>query len=363
MVASVQRSARGVVSMAVLTGVAVLAGCGKASTGSNAPSGSVTVALATTGSDGATYQFPAGTSLEVFSSNGFFGSFPIDGAETVLSEMVPVGPYQAQLAFPSNGPVQLVRTLNGMSQTVAATWSDPQPFTFTIFQNMTTPVVLHFSVVGLGDVTFQIGRLLVSIDVNATTTTMPTGAQQSGVVTVSTQTIVPGFGLETPLGLTVGEVDSESISVSLTAAFQPSSPGVACATGTLSAISAPMSSAAFTALVEELEGTPAASVSVCVFDEGTTDIVTLEPARFGAAPADQQAFLPGSNYDFIAFVQFTVGDVYDGTTLKLSQLGVPIALGSGNGAIWEHLIFDFDTNQSLEFSFGNIGSGTFQLTP
>lgn len=359
MFASVQRRAR----VVVVVGIGVLAGCGKTSTGSSVPSGSVTVALATTGSDGATYQFPAGSFLQIFSSNGFNGSFPIDGAETVLSEMVPAGPYQAALVFPGSGAVQLVRTLNGTSQTVPATWTDPQPLTFTIFQNMTTPIVLHFSVVGLGDLTFQIGRLLVSIDVNATTTTMPTGAQQSGTLTVSSQTIAPGFGLETPLGLTVGEVDSESISVALSGSFLPVSPGVACATGTLSAISAPMSSAAFIALIEELQGTPATPVSVCVFDEGTTDIVTLEPVRFGAAPADQRTFLPGNNYDFIGFIQFTVGDVYDGTTLKLSQLGVPIALSSGNSAFWEHLIFDFDTNQTLELSTGDIGSGTFQLTP
>jgi hypothetical protein len=326
------------------------------------PTGGVTVALATTGSDGANYQFPAGTFLELSNtSTGFFGNFQIDGTETVLTEMVPIGSYQASLFFSNNGPVQLVQTLNAMSQTVPATWTDPEPVTFSVVQNMTTPIVLHFSVVGVGDVTFQLGRVQVSIDVNATTST-PNNGQESGTVTVASQSITPGFGLETPLGLTLGEVDGESITMALTAPFAPTSPQVACANGTLTAASAPMSSSAFTFLVEELSGTPNSAL-VCVVDNGATDFVDLEVFRVGTAPADQQSFLPGSNYDFFGLVQFSVGDIYDGTTLKLSQLGSPIALSSTNGALWEHQIFDFDSSQTLEFSFGNISAGTFQLTP
>ena len=115
--------------------------------------------------------------------------------------------------------------------------------------------------------------------------------------------------------------------------------------------------------MEELQGTPASGAFVCVFDNGATDVVELEVFRFGSAPADQQAFLPGNNYQFFGLVEFSVGDIYDGTTLKLSQLGAPIALGSANGAFWDHQIFDFDTGQGLESSFGGINGGTFQLTP
>jgi hypothetical protein len=347
--------------MAFLTGVAVLAACGENSTGANVTSGSVTVALATTGSDGATYQFSAGTVLEAFNSTtGFNAFFPIDGAETVLTETLPAGSYQAFLDAP--GTLQLVRTLNGTSQTLAATWTDSQPFTFGIMQDMTTPIVLHFSVVGLGDITFQVGRLQVSIDVNSTTTTMPTGSQESATLAISRQTIAPGLGLEAPLGLTVGETDGEGISVSLTGPFKQESPGFVCASGTLNGFSTTASSASFSALLEEV-GTPASGASVCVFDGGTTDVVEFQVANLGAAPADQQAFLPGSNYEFIVQVEFNVGDVYDGTTLKLSQLGGPITLDAGNLAFWAHTIVDGASNQVLENSFGNISAGTFQLTP
>jgi hypothetical protein len=363
MFANAQRSARGVFGGAVVAGFVVLAGCGKESTGSNLPNGAVTVALATTGSDGATYQFPPGSFLETFNTTGFTAFFPIDGSEAVLTETVPAGGYTTLLFFSNNGPVQLVRTLNGMSQTVSATWTDPQPFNFNILQNMTTPIVLHFSVVNLGDVTFQVGRVQVSIDVNPTTSTMANNAQESGTVTETFQQIAPGFGLEAPLGLTAGEIDAESLSMALTGPFALQSPGFACATATLTASSAPASSAAFVALMEEFTGTPPTGAVVCVFDSGATDTVEVEVFRNGPAPADQQTFLPGGNYQFLGIVEFLAGDIFDGTTLKLSQLASPIALSSTNSAFWEHQIFDFDTSQNLEISAGNISGGTFQLTP
>ena len=341
MFASVQRSARGVVGMAVLTGVAVLGGCGNASTGSNGRSGSVTVALATTGSDGATYQFTSGTFLETFNSTtGFNAFFPIDGAETVLTETVPVGAIQRVPEHPGGAPLQLVRTLNGMSQTVAATWTDSQPFTFNIMQNLTSPIVLHFAVVGLGDITFQVGRLQVAIDVSSTTTTMPTTSQESATLAISSQTLAPGLGLETPLGLTVGEVDRRVDHPALTGPSAEQSGVRLRQRHAERDSSAPSSSAAFSALVEELTGTPASGASICVFDDGATDIVELEVARFGVAPADQQAFLPGSNYEFFGLVEFDAGDIYDGTTLKLSQLEGPITLNAANFAFWDHSIFD-----------------------
>src|SRR5262249_26254980 len=156
-----------------LAGVAVLAGCGRVSSGGNTPTGSVQVALATMGSDGASYQFPPGTTIELFNGNtNFFGNFPIDGTETALTEIIPIGNYTATLSFPNTGPVQLVRTSGVTSTTVPATWTDGQPFTFGIAPNVTTPIVLHFSVTGFADITFQVGRVEVSIDVNSTTTQM-----------------------------------------------------------------------------------------------------------------------------------------------------------------------------------------------
>src|SRR5690349_5745015 len=99
---------------------AAIAGCGGSSGGGTEGTGIVTAALATTASDGATYTFPAGTVLDIVrTSPPFDAEYALDGPETVLTETVPTGTFTATIVFP-NGTPQLVRTLNGMSQTVAA---------------------------------------------------------------------------------------------------------------------------------------------------------------------------------------------------------------------------------------------------
>ncbi len=360
----VQDSVRGLFRLAVVAGVAALIGCGEpGSTGSSLPSGAMAVALVTAGADGASYTFPFGTRLELLNtSTGFMEALQLDGNESMLTETVPVGNYTASLFLLNNAPVQLVRSLNGTSHTVPATWTDAQPFTFMIAHNMTTPIVLHFSVVNLGDVTFQSGALQVSVDVSSTTSTMPTSAQETGVIAIQSQTIASGVGLETPLGLTLGESDTQSLTWSMTGPFIQLSPQESCATGALITDSASMSSTGFSALVKEIAG-PGNVVSVCV--ENATragDSVFVSATRKGAAPTDQQSFLPGTNYEFDLDVIFNPGEIYDGVTLDLSVLGGPITLNPNN-SLWEHRIFDVDTNETLELSVGDFTSGTFQLTP
>jgi hypothetical protein len=325
----------------------------------------VQVALATTGSDGASYQFPPGTQLDLFNNNtGFFGNFAIDGTETALTETVPIGSYTATLSFPSNGPVQLVRTSGGTSTTVAATWTDGQPYTFGVGLNVTTPIILHFSVVGLGDITFQVGKVQVSIDVNSTTTQMPGSGSQSGTIANSFQSFAAGLGLETPLGLTNGESDSEAVAFTVTSPFSLEATGFACASITPTSItsSSPSNTNAFNALMQEFVG-PGGFASLCVQDQGTNDAVLLEIFRNGAAPSNQVSFLSGGNYQFGMFIQFNAGDVFSGSTLKLSQIAGPLTLNTATSAFWSHDIYDFNAAQFVEQSDGFYSAGTFQLSP
>ena len=124
----------------------------------------------------------------------------------------------------------------------------------------------------------------------------------------------------------------------------------------------PGNSNAFNALMEELPGA-GVSGSLCVQDEGADDFIIVEVIRNGPAPDDQVSFLPAGNYQFGMFITLTNGDVFDGKTLKLSQIGGPIALAGGSPASWSHDIFDFTAGQFVESSGGFFTSGTFQLTP
>jgi len=102
---------------------------------------------------------------------------------------------------------------------------------------------------------------------------------------------------------------------------------------------------------------------LCVLDRGANDSVTLVVVRDGAAPADQQTILPTGNYAFRWRIQFRAGDIFDGTTLKLSQLAGPIAFGPTTQTTWRHDIVDIGAAVFLEVAQGNLSNGTFQLTP
>jgi hypothetical protein len=65
--------------------------------------GTLTAALLTAGSDGATYQFPAGTMMRL-ATGSFDSSYPLDGGENVLTIQVPAGLVSVQLTFPSGTP-------------------------------------------------------------------------------------------------------------------------------------------------------------------------------------------------------------------------------------------------------------------
>src|SRR5262245_26431961 len=82
--------------------------------------GTLTAALLTAGSDGATYQFPADTKL-VLQQGNYREEVPVDGGESVLNILVPVGTLQVTMQF-ANGTPQLRRTAAGVTTTVNATW-------------------------------------------------------------------------------------------------------------------------------------------------------------------------------------------------------------------------------------------------
>ena len=347
----------------VVVGCGGLLGCGQLPSVDDGPTGNVTMALQTTASDGATYRFPAGSLLGLFgpSSNGLFTSFPLDGTETAVTAALPIGSYTVKVINPGGASSSLIRTLNDVSQTLPATWNDPQPVMVNIVENMTTPLTLHFSVTGLGDVTFETGRLQASIEVSPTTTTMANHGQVSLTFTEREQSIAAGFGLETPLGLLAGENDGGSLTLDLISPFAVTRPEVACARISATWVTSPSASAAFGALMEE-EGVTGTGGHICVGDDGANDWIQIVWFRNGAAPADQQAFLRGTNYAFGANLTVTLGDVFDGTTFQQSKLATPITVGGQNPATLIQELDDLDTNQTLE-SCGGTLTGTFQLTP
>ncbi len=347
----------------VVVGAAGLLGCGQLPDADAGPTGRATLALQTTASDGASYRFAAGSLLGLYgpTGDGLFTALALDGTETTVTVTLPIGSYTVKLINPGGRAPLLVRTLNDVSQTLPATWNDPQPVMVSIVENMTTPLTLHFSATGLGDVTFQTGRLQTSIDVSPKTTTMANHGLASLTFTGGEQSIAAGLGLETALGLVAGERDSGTLTFDLISPFAVTRPEVACAKITATWTSSPSASAAFGALMAE-EGDTGTAGHICVGDDGANDWIQVVWFRNGAAPVDQRAFLRGTNYSFGVNITVALDNIFDGTTFQQSQLATPITLGAAHAATLLQEIDDLDTQQTLESCSGAL-TGTFQLTP
>jgi hypothetical protein len=95
-----------------------------------------------------------------------------------------------------------------------------------------------------------------------------------------------------------------------------------------------------------------------VADYGASDYVTFYPGRSGAPPAGHSAFLPDPSYTFYGGISGSVGDVYDGTTLKQTLLE-NASLTSG---FFYHYVYDASQTQQLTTAQGGF-IGTVTFTP
>ncbi len=333
----------------------VLAGCSDASTESKEErTGSVSAAISTTGADGATYSFPEGAYL--FVQQGAFGEyFSLSGEGTTLTLDLPVGSYTLDLYYES-GAVQLERSLAGSTTVIAADWTDPAPLAFSIAEGATTPVVLHFDVEALGDVTFDTGNLEVSLDVDTDVGAEATELDESGRFTFTdSQFADPTADYALKLALDLDVDYPHRLEIDATSDWEFISSSTLCKSGELVAATTSFDGALESRL-EQLVGSGSSFTQVCVYDYGDTDLVTFYTSRSGEAPAEQQGFLPGTSYQFVLYVGAYVSDVFDGTTLKQGSLsGVAVPSGFFSNYIYENglLLANATGNYAGTLEFGH----------
>jgi hypothetical protein len=333
----------------------VLAGCSDASTESPAErTGSIAAAISTTGADGATYSFPEGAYLYV--QQGAFGEyFSLSGEGTTLTLDLPVGTYTLGLYYDS-GSVQLERTLAGTTSLIEADWTDPSPLGFSIAEGATTPVVLHFDVEALGDVTFDTGNLEVSLDVDTDVGAEAGELDESGTFTFTdSQFADPSAEYASALSVDLGVEYAQSLNIDATSDWAFISSSTICKSGDLLAATS-SSDGGLARRLAQLTGSGSSFTQVCVYDYGETDLVTFYASRAGEAPAEQQGFFPGTGYQFVLYVGAYVGDVFDGTTLKQGSLsGVAVPSGFFSNYIYENgvLLANATGNYTGTLEFGH----------
>lgn len=315
--------------------------------------GTLSAALTTTGSDGASYSFPVGTYLQL-STSTFTESVPLDGPDALLQRQLPAGSYTATLYY-STSSVVLERTESGVTTTVEAQWTNPQPVTFDILDEQTTALILHFTVQGLTDLTFDTGTLQVGADV------VEEEVEQAGAADISGTTNFYQEEYADPAAAYAGALDVElgvdySAELAFTATGDWTQYGstAVCKPGTFDAVSASGSSG-LGLRAEQLVG---AAGYLCIYDYGAADGVSLSLSRYGAAPSGQASVLPDPNYGFYGSLGAAIGDVYDGETLQQTALEDAVPVTNG---YFGHYIYD--SSSTLLTQVAGVFNGTIQLAP
>ncbi len=318
--------------------------------------GTLNAALLTIAADGATYQFPAGTSL-VLSQGSFNKTVAIDGDETALSIQLPAGAILIGLQFP-NGTPQLRRTLNGVTTLVDAAWVDTQPVSVPIVGSQSTDVTLHFTVTGLVDVTFDMGTLNVALEVQRLSTAQPAQLFENGAYIFSSQTFgsSANAAAQAYFAQTNGDSHTHAFDFNFTGPWQQTSTETICAPIVLDAFSTQDGESGFSRATNlALGGTGTA----CITDVGPSDQLLANVAVQGPPPAALQAILPSASYRFFVSVAGDVGPVYDGHTFQQSKLEIGRAI---NGGVIGHQIFDLTANDQTLLEDGSL-NGSVRFVP
>jgi hypothetical protein len=354
---------------AVAGGVAACsAGRGGAARTTDESTGQVLAALSAVGPDGATYTLPSSAFLNVsWTGDGGSGASTLQFNNTpgTQSFSVAVGNYTATLF----GATSLVRTGDAGTTTVSATLNDAQPYAFTVKGGQTTSLTFHFTVQGIGNLTFSTGTLGTNLQVDSGTTT-PTRAIASGSASVISVTNGPP-GLSSALSFMGTQPVSYSIAVTLTSPFQASVDS-ACANITTQVTTG----MAMTPLQQNInafmqEPSNGMTGSLCLFDANAASFpgqVVLFFYRFGppttpqmiAALGGVDGGVPNQTWQFQIQAQ-PPAPLYDGSTASLAQLSQPLTIPVVNFLVFYEPNNTFLSAQSP--GTGTPGNLTLQLLP
>ena len=344
-------------ALALAVGSPALVACSDAAPGDEVESaGTLSAALLTVGTDGATYRLQTGTVI-ILQKGNFRDEFPLDGTETTLNLRLPTGSFNVQLQFPTGSP-QLIRTEGASTQVVEATWLDQPPINVAIAPEATSSLVLHFRVSGLGDVQFDMGNLAVALDVQRADSPLPSQLFESGTYihssTVFGVSATPGA--QAYFNMTPGESHAHFFDFNITGSWAQFNSEMICAPTMFDAFTTEDGESGFSRSVNSVIKQAGFA---CIVDNGVSDQFFVNTELLGPGLPPVPAFLPNGSYRFFLSVSGFVGDVYDGQTFQQSNLET---FTSFNGGQVLYQAFDFSQNESTVLSQGGL-AGNVRLVP
>lgn len=345
-------------SSRILWGSALLIASGACGSDSSvtANMGSVQLALASTGPDGARYEF-VDAIAEVGLENGTT-RIPLAGSESTVQVTLPTSDSASLRILDDEGPASannsltLTRTAPDGSQTSVEGYllGPTMPHTFTVESSGVHSVALRVEVASVGDITFDAGRLDVTLQVTNGTAGSPARLNAQGPVSFSGQifgdTASPLLRDQTNFAA-AGDLHT-SLAATLTTPFELLTQDYACAIGTAAGLSTTSAHAGWRAFIADLG--PDARVEFCISNQPSGDQISVLARR--EAVASPQLDMPSGAYIWLQATTTLNQEVFDGVNLRLSQLTQPVTLGSvgsyGSG--------------STGFLFQNFGQGALTLT-
>jgi hypothetical protein len=322
--------------------------------------GTIEAALTAVGPDGATYALSSSAFLQLSWRND-------GGAQTQLLYFNSTSPSQSFDVAPATysatlfNTTTLTRIADSGPTTVSAILADTQPYTFTVTAGQTTDLTFHYTIAGIGDVTFSTGTLNTHLQVDASTASAG-HVLASGTASVGWRTNGPP-ALNAALAASGPVSVSYSVSATLTSGFAPATES-SCAniTGTITATADTMGNDQnFAALYNEASG---GTGTVCFYDANSSILpgqMSILFFRTGAPQTMQMLSVLGPSGQMgeefgVEILGTPATPFYDGSTLHLSELDQPLTIPAAQvEAIYEPNFTVLDTN--------NVGSVTVQVTP
>lgn len=310
--------ARSLSCLAVFIVAAAGAGCLQAP--ASEPTGYIIVPLIAPGAGGVTYRMPPNSVLQLNQPGLGFG-IGLDPDATSQTVEVPPGDYSVGLTDPAGDttvwPLTRVNP-DGTTETVPGLL-DLTP-TISVANHQTTPLVIRFHVAAIGPITFDVGAIDISVEVDETPAT-------AFDFTITSSSLSAGFvfvGANAPAALAPrlpaqdATGDSYSVTAHTTGPWSLVTSNFVCApvTATVSATG----NQGFVQLMGE--ATPTEFDQLCL-QQAAPHQVFVFMSFFRQGPAatpllsdlgDRQYFV---GHDFSAFL---TADVFDGFTLDLRPL-------------------------------------------
>jgi hypothetical protein len=346
---------------AAASGVVACSSPGASAPAPDGDQGTISAALTAVGPDGALYTFNAGAYLQLnWSAEAGPGSTQLTFNATTPTQSfsVPAGTYSATLANVST----LARNGDGGASSVTAVLNDPQPYSFTVTPGGTTALTFHFTIEGVGNITFSTGTLTTSLQVDAGTANATKGTA-TGTANFGNEFLGGPSALNTALQFSAPVAVNYTINFSLTGPFAPGLDSV-CAPATVTVNAPQVAGTPSQNLAAFLDETSGGTGTFCTYDANNpyyAGYVTLNWSRTGA-PVTQPMITalgsaPTSTFEGLLYAK-PATPVYNGTVASFSQFTTPVAMPLST------LQVKYDaTNTYVNTTNGAASNVTLQLSP